>query len=112
MLLQDRDEEARSEIEAAWERRDDGPVYTFQRILFLRVLIARLRGEPAQDHVRALRVELGRTREAMEWNVVGLLDHIRPRLADADNELLMTLASAINDPGERDRLSHDIGEGT
>jgi len=111
LLLQDRDEEARVEIEAAWERRDDGPLYTLQRILFLRVLIARLRGESATDHIRALRLELDRTTETMEWNVAGLLEHIRPRLADIDYELLMALVSAINDLDARARLPQVIGEG-
>jgi tetratricopeptide (TPR) repeat protein len=106
LLLQDRADEARIEVEAALKDRANGEQpYVLQRVLFLRLLLALLAGEPAQQHLQALRSELEDSGAFMHWEVAALLDHVRPRLADAANALLAELAQAINDPEARAKPS-------
>jgi tetratricopeptide (TPR) repeat protein len=111
LLLQDRVEEARNEVEAALKDRGNSEQpYVLQRVLFLRVLLALVAGEPAQLPIQAFRSELEHSGAFMHWEVTGLLDHIRPRLADVDNALLTELARAINNPETRAKLSQGPGE--
>lgn len=107
LLLQGLDQEAGAEIEAAWQSRSEAPPYTLQRILLLRILLARLFGEPAEERIRELKTELAGNAHAVVWDVDSLLEHVRPRLSDTDNELLAVLVAAINNLEARAGLATD-----
>jgi tetratricopeptide (TPR) repeat protein len=97
LLLMDRDNEARCEVQKAYESPGDWQPYTAQRIYFFQTLFCLLDRTTPTEALRNLKTELLRPEPAMEWDLRPLLDHLKPRLASEARELTAALAEAIDD---------------
>jgi Flp pilus assembly protein TadD len=97
LLLMDRDNEARAEVEQACENRADWQPYTAQRVYFFQALFGLLDGIAPTETLQNLKKELLRPDAMQEWDLRRLLDHLKSRLTPEANELLEALSAAIND---------------
>ncbi len=100
----DRDQEAQSEVEKAWENRADWLPYTGQRVYFFRVVFALLNGTAPTEALQNLKRELLRPDAMQEWDLKRLLDHLKPRLKPEANELIEALSAANNDRSAMEHL--------
>jgi tetratricopeptide (TPR) repeat protein len=93
--MQDREAEARQEIESAWECRQEGEPYVSERILFLRYLLGLLRNAHDDGALAGIKTILqGSGQARMAWTIQPVLDHVS--LAQEDLEFLVVLADALS----------------
>lgn len=99
LMLMNREEEARIEVELAWESRTGAASYVAPRILFFRLLFGMLDGSDLTDTIRELKSHLHHGRASSNWTIQPVLEHIGPRLSEDDYELLKSIASALSESG-------------
>jgi hypothetical protein len=103
LMVQDRLEEAWTEIAAAWEHRADAPPYIVPRILWLHVALLYLApaGEDLSSSIQLslgyLKTSLGRKGAQMEWRMEPLLPRLHQRLPAEEYQLLAALVAALSD---------------
>jgi hypothetical protein len=99
LLMMDMQDEARLELNLAWETREEGPTYVLPRVLFLQCLFAMLDHVEIAGIVRQIREAFELPDAHLDWTVRPLIDHMRRHLSDADCQFLAALADAVSDRG-------------
>ena len=87
LLMTGRDAEARAQIAAAWAIDEDAPTYVVARIIFFQLVFAMLDGAALNSAeiaaiVARIRAGLSESAAHLDWNVLPMLDHPRPRLGE------------------------------
>ncbi len=99
LMLMNREEEARIEVELAWESRTGAASYVAPRILFFRLLFGMLDGSDLIDTIRELKSRLHHGGASSSWTIQPVVEHIGPRLCGDDYELLKSIASVLSESG-------------
>ena len=99
LLMMDMQDEARLELNLAWETREEGPTYVLTRVLFLQCLFAMLNHVEIAGIVRQIREAFELPDAHLDWTIRPLIDHMRGHLSDADCQFLEALADAVSDRG-------------
>jgi hypothetical protein len=90
LVMQDRLDEARAEVELAWSARSAGPAYAVRRLLWFRALFAALDGGDVSLPLGQLKAELAGGSANEAWTMGPVLAHVGPRL-DVPTRYLLTL---------------------
>lgn len=97
LLMTDREEEARQQVSLAWHIREEAPTYVLTRILFFQCLFAMLDRIDIADIVGQIKAALRAYDAHLDWTIQPMLDHLRPRLDQANYRFLQALAGALSD---------------
>ena len=84
LVLMDRDEEARQEVDLALDDLEGACSYVSPRILFFQWVFAILDGADDTSVARQMRDALSDPAASSEWTIQPMLDHLRPRLPRLD----------------------------
>jgi proteasome accessory factor A len=82
LVMQDRLDEARAEVELAWSARGGGPEYAVGRLLWFRALFAALAASDLTMPLGRLKAELARTSVREPWTMGPVMARLAPRLAE------------------------------
>lgn len=97
-------EQVEESLENAWALRSEAPAYVICRIHFARALVATLRHQETEPHLRALSSALRGRGSRLDWLIEPVLQLLRDRLAQRSFEFFMELARTINDTGTAARI--------
>jgi tetratricopeptide (TPR) repeat protein len=97
LLMTNRNEEARQEIDHAWATRKEAPAYVVPRILFFQCVFKILDADDTATIVGHIKAALAGTGVNMEWTIQLVLDHLRSRLGETNYPFLKAVAEALND---------------
>ena len=104
LILMDRFEDARQEIQLATENLENTYAYVPPRVLYFQWLFAMLDGTDCTEIARRMRVALLEPCAFMEWTIQPMLDHLLPRVGESNFRFLKALARALSFPGNRASL--------
>jgi len=104
LMMMNREEEAREEINQAWAARAPAANYVVARILFFRCLFALLDGAAIEPIVEQIQGALRELNSHMDWTILPMLKHLRRRLGKANLLFLEALAGALCDESGIRRL--------
>jgi hypothetical protein len=96
LVLLDRSEEARREIDLAMDDLSNACSYVFPRILFFEWLFAILDGADCASVAAQMKAALRETSAHSEWTIQPMLDYLRPRLGESNFHFLKALAEALS----------------
>lgn len=97
-LMTGREPQAREQIDLAWAIEQRAPHYVWCRILFFKCIFAIFDGQDYSPLVAQIKARLLARSAHLDWIILPMLDHLRPRLGEANYEFLKVLASALSDP--------------
>jgi hypothetical protein len=102
LLMTGREAEAREQIAAAWVIHEDAPTYVVARMIFFQLVFAMLDGAELNGAeiaaiVARIRAALSEPAAHLDWTILPMLDHLRPRLGEANYQFLRALAEALSD---------------
>ncbi|MGA3372081.1 MAG: proteasome accessory factor PafA2 family protein [Terracidiphilus sp.] len=102
LLMTGREAEAREQIAAAWAIHEDVSTYVVARMIFFQLVFAMLDGAELTGPeiaavVARIRAALSEPAAHLDWTILPMLDHLRPRLGEANYTLLKVLAEALSD---------------
>jgi len=100
-LLSDHWEDARKELDLAWEARASAAKYVVARILFLKALVALVSGNDATSFLSQIKGCLKDRNAHLGWTIKPVLDHLVPYMAPAIVNTIQAVALALC---ERDEL--------
>jgi hypothetical protein len=105
LLMTGREAEAREQIAAAWVIHEDAPTYVVARMIFFQLVFAMLDGAELNGAeiaaiVARIRAALSEPAAHLDWTILPMLDHLRPRLGEANYQFLRALAEALPDLDE------------
>jgi hypothetical protein len=105
LLMMDRTDEARQELNLALANRAEAPSCILPRILFLQCLFAMVDGAEFDGIVAQIKRALRAPGAHLDWTIRPLIDHMGPHLRQADAEFLRALADALSDADGVPRLN-------
>jgi proteasome accessory factor A len=102
LLMTGREAEAREKIAAAWDIHRDAPSYVVARMIFFQLVFAMLDGAAMNGAeisaiVARIRAALSAPAAHLDWTILPMLDHLRPRLGETNYPFLKALADALSD---------------
>jgi proteasome accessory factor A len=102
LLMTGREAEAREQIAAAWAIHEEAPTYVVARMIFFQCVFAMLDGADLNEAgiaaiVARIRAALCESAAHLDWTILPMLDHLRPRLGDTNYTFLKALAEALSD---------------
>ncbi|MGD0786796.1 MAG: proteasome accessory factor PafA2 family protein [Terracidiphilus sp.] len=104
LLMTNREAQAREHIAQAWAIRNQASRYVVPRILFFQCIFAIFDGTAIGGIVGQIRAALHGEDAHLDWTILPMLDHLRPRLGEANYEFLKALAHALSDSSAMRRL--------
>jgi WD40 repeat protein len=104
LLMMDRVEEARTEIDHAYAIREDGHYYVVPRILFFKCVFSMLDADDTATIVGQIKAALSAPDAHLEWTIQPLLDHLSSRLGETNYQFLKAVAEALSDANAMLRL--------
>ena len=96
LILMDRDEEARLEVNLALDDLEGAYSYVLPRILFFQWTFAILDGADDTSVAQLMRDALRDPAASSEWTIQPMLDYLRPRLGESNFKFLEALAKALS----------------
>jgi proteasome accessory factor A len=105
LLMTDREPEAREHINSAWAIREHADRYVVCRILFFQCIFAMLDGAEIGPIIRQLKNALSAIGANLEWTILPMIDHLRPRL-EGHYEFLTVLAEVLSGSENISALEH------
>ncbi len=97
LVMQGRTEDARQEIQQAWEHQNEAPAYVTPRILYFQLLFSYLDGTESASHLGRMKSSLQNDDSSMGWAMTPVLDHLKPPLSADTHALLTALVAALSD---------------
>jgi hypothetical protein len=104
LLMTDREPGAREHINMAWTIREQADRYVVARILFFKCVFAMFDGADLAAIIAQLKPIVSEPSAHLEWTIMPMLDHLRPRLGEANFEFLVVLAEVLSDSDPVSRL--------
>jgi tetratricopeptide (TPR) repeat protein len=96
LLMTGRNEEARQEINHAWDARKESPAYVVPRILFFQCVFKMLDAGDTAATVGQIKAALRAPDAHLEWAIQLVLDHLRGQLGEPNHQFLTALARALS----------------
>ncbi len=96
LIMQDRIDEAQTEIQQAWEHCNEAPAYVIPRIIWFQALFNCLKNSTIAQFIGRMKSALRNDDAFMQWDMELVLDHVKPRLTPDHYELLSTLVDALS----------------
>lgn len=96
LLMTDREMEAREQINQAWAIRDQADTYVVPRMLFFQYVFAVLDEADITGVIGHLRTALSEPAATLDWTILPMLDHLRPRLGGKNYKFLKVLAKVLS----------------
>jgi len=96
LVLMDRDEEARREVQQASENLANAYTYVLPRVLYFQWLFSILDGIENATVAGQMRAALLEPGSNMEWTIQPMLDYLRPRLGESHFKFFKALAKALS----------------
>ncbi len=100
-LLTDNDASAAAHADQAWSHRNTALAYVLPRILWLKLTSGLLAENTNVNEgliLGQLKTALQDEGAFMEWTMLPVLDHIKPRLSKPDHDLLSALIDSFRSP--------------
>ncbi len=96
LVMTDREPEARDQINQAWSIRDHADTYVVPRMLFFQLVFALLDETDTAGVIGLMRTALRGFGATLDWAIVPMLDHLRPRIGEENYEFLKVLAKVLS----------------
>lgn len=97
LLMTDREVKAREQIAQAWAIRAEAPAYVVARMLFFQCVFDLFDNVDMGATLATLKTALNAPDAHLDWTILPMLDHLRPRFGEADYRFLKALANALSD---------------
>src|SRR5208283_5010402 len=94
----------REQISQAWTIRAEADAYVVARILFFQCVFTMLDQADICPIVRQIKGALGAPDAHLDWTILPMLNHLRPRLGDTNYRFLNALSEALSDASALTRL--------
>jgi proteasome accessory factor A len=104
LLMTGREAEARAQIHQAWAIREQADAYVVARILFFQCVFTMLDEADSSLVVGQIKAALRAPDAHLDWTILPMLDHLRPRLGETNHQFLKALSEALSDATAMPRL--------